>query len=195
MIKKILAISLFTSCLFAENINLSGESINNLINPYKSIFGEKKKNINVYSEKKEISLKVNSNYNGPKEKEFILNNETIYLVMKQIFSEEYNVLENKNSDITFNILSGEISLDYTDLENNIQSLREIVVSLNVEIIIKGNKINKKISLDNTLGDKNLSDYKGFITNEDLMNLKIISVKENIIKIIEREIFNLVREVK
>lgn len=195
MIKKILAISLFATCLFAENINLSGESINNLINPYKSIFGEKKKNINVYSEKKEISLKVNSNYNGPKEKEFILNNETISLVMKQIFSEEYNVFENKNSDITFNILSGEISLDYTDLENNIQSLREIIVSLNVEIIIKGNKINKKISLDNTLGDKNLSDYKGFITNEDLMNLKIISVKENIVKIIEREIFNLVREVK
>ena len=194
MIKKILTIGLLSSFLFAENISLTGETLSQLGNPYKIIFGEKNKTIKVFSDKKEIKLKVNSNYNGSKE-EFVLNNESIIFVMKQFYGEEYKVIVDNKSDVYLNILSGEVNLDYTDLENNIQTLREIVVSLNVEIIINGNKINKKITLDNTLGDKNNSDYQGFITNEDIMNLKITSVKENVIKIIERELFNIMRETK
>lgn len=194
MIKKILTIGLLSSFLFGENISLTGETLSQLGNPYKIIFGEKNKIIKVYSDKKEIKLKVNSNFNGPKE-EFVLENESVISVMKQFYGEEYKVIVDNKSDISLNILSGEVSLDYTDLDNNIQTLREIVVSLNIEMNINGNKINKKITLDNTLGDKNNSDYQGFITNEDIMNLKIMSVKENVIRIIERELFNIMKETR
>lgn|GEM_PF-6323547 len=194
MIKKILTIGLLSSFLFGENISLTGETLSQLGNPYKIIFGEKNKIIKVYSDKKEIKLKVNSNFNGQKE-EFVLENESVISVMKQFYGEEYKVIVDNKSDISLNILSGEVSLDYTDLDNNIQTLREIVVSLNIEMNINGNKINKKITLDNTLGDKNNSDYQGFITNEDIMNLKIMSVKENVIRIIERELFNIMKETR
>lgn len=194
MIKKILTIGLLSSFLFGENISLTGETLSQLGNPYKIIFGEKNKKIKVYSDKKEIKLKVNSNFNGQKE-EFVLENESVISVMKQFYGEEYKVIVDNKSDISLNILSGEVSLDYTDLDNNIQTLREIVVSLNIEMNINGNKINKKITLDNTLGDKNNSDYQGFITNEDIMNLKIMSVKENVIRIIERELFNIMKETR
>lgn len=194
MIKKILTIGLLSSFLFGENISLTGETLSQLGNPYKIIFGEKNKIIKIYSDKKEIKLKVNSNFNGQKE-EFVLENESVISVMKQFYGEEYKVIVDNKSDISLNILSGEVSLDYTDLDNNIQTLREIVVSLNIEMNINGNKINKKITLDNTLGDKNNSDYQGFITNEDIMNLKIMSVKENVIRIIERELFNIMKETR
>lgn len=115
MIKKILTISLLSSFLFAENVSLTGETIASLGNPYKVIFGEKNKTMKVYSDKKEIKLKVNSNYKGLDNKEFILENETIVNVMKQFYGEEYKVVLDKNSNVSLNVLSGEVSIDYTDL--------------------------------------------------------------------------------
>lgn len=63
--------------------------------------------------------------------------------MKQFYGEEYKVVLDNNADIKMNVLSGEVSIDYIDLENNIQSLREVIVSLDVEVIANGIKINKK----------------------------------------------------
>lgn len=80
------------------------------------------------------------------------------------------------------------------MENNIQSLREVIVSLDVEVITNGIKINKKVSLDHTLGEKN-KNYSGYITTEDKLDLSIMSVKEIVIKIIEKEIINILKETK
>ena len=194
MIKKILLISLLSSFLFAENVSLTGETIASLGNPYRVIFGEKNKTMKVYSDKKEIKLKVNSNYKGLDNKEFILENETIVNVMKQFYGEEYKVVLDKNSNVSLNVLSGEVSIDYTDLENNIQTLREVVVSLNIEIISNKGKLNKKVSLDHTLGDKQ-NGYSGMMTNEDISKLRIKTINQLIVEIIEREIFNELKEIK
>ena len=194
MIKKILTISLLSSFLFAENVSLTGETISSLGNPYRVIFGEKNKTMKVYSDKKEIKLKVNSNYKGLDSKEFILENETIVNVMKQFYGEEYKVVLDKNSNVSLNVLSGEVSIDYTDLENNIQTLREVVVSLDIEIISNKGKSNKKISLDHTLGDKQ-NGYSGMMTNEDISKLRIKTINQLIVEIIEREIFNELKEIK
>ncbi len=194
MIKKILVIGLLSSFLLAENVSLTGETISSLGNPYRVIFGEKNKTLKVFSDKKEIKLKVNSNYNGSQDKNFVLENETIVNVMKQFYGEEYKVVLDNNADIKMNVLSGEVSIDYIDLENNIQSLREVIVSLDVEVIANGIKINKKVSLDHTLGEKN-KNYSGYITTEDKLDLSIISVKEIVIKIIEKEIINILKETK
>lgn len=194
MIKKILLISLLSSFLFAENVSLTGETIASLGNPYRVIFGEKNKTMKVYSDKKEIKLKVDSNYKGIDNKEFILENETIVNVLKQFYGEEYKVILDKDSNISLNVLSGEVSIDYTDLENNIQTLREVVVSLNIEIISNKGKLNKKVSLDHTLGDKQ-NGYSGMITNEDISKLRIKTINQLIVEIIEREIFNELKEIK
>ena len=194
MIKKILLISLLSSFLFAENVSLTGETIDSLGNPYRVIFGEKNKTMKVYSDKKEIKLKVDSNYKGIDNKEFILENETIVNVLKQFYGEEYKVILDKDSNISLNVLSGEVSIDYTDLENNIQTLREVVVSLNIEIISNKGKLNKKVSLDHTLGDKQ-NGYSGMITNEDISKLRIKTINQLIVEIIEREIFNELKEIK
>ena len=194
MIKKILTISLLSSFLFAENVSLTGETVSLLGNPYRVIFGEKNKTMKVYSDKKEIKLKVNSNYKGLDSKEFILENETIVNVMKQFYGEEYKVVLDKNSNVSLNVLSGEVSIDYTDLENNIQTLREVVVSLDIEIISNKGKSNKKISLDHTLGDKQ-NGYSGMMTNEDISKLRIKTINQLIVEIIEREIFNELKEIK
>ena len=194
MIKKILLISLLSSFLFAENVSLTGETIASLGNPYRVIFGEKNKTMKVYSDKKEIKLKVDSNYKGIDNKEFILENETIVNVLKQFYGEEYKVILDKDSNISLNVLSGEVSIDYTDLENNIQTLREVVVSLNIEIISNKGKLNKKVSLDHTLGDKQ-NGYSGMMTNEDISKLRIKTINQLIVEIIEREIFNKLKEIK
>ncbi|PRM91896.1 hypothetical protein CJ672_07970 [Arcobacter cryaerophilus gv. occultus] len=194
MIKKILLISLLSSFLFAENVSLTGETIASLGNPYRVIFGEKNKTMKVYSDKKEIKLKVDSNYKGIDNKEFILENETIVNVLKQFYGEEYKVILDKDSNISLNVLSGEVSIDYTDLENNIQTLREVVVSLNIEIISNKGKLNKKVSLDHTLGDKQ-NGYSGMMTNEDISKLRIKTINQLIVEIIEREIFNELKEIK
>lgn len=194
MIKKILLISLLSSFLFAENVSLTGETIASLGNPYRVIFGEKNKTMKVYSDKKEIKLKVDSNYQGIDNKEFILENETIVNVLKQFYGEEYKVILDKDSNISLNVLSGEVSIDYTDLENNIQTLREVVVSLNIEIISNKGKLNKKVSLDHTLGDKQ-NGYSGMMTNEDISKLRIKTINQLIVEIIEREIFNELKEIK
>ena len=194
MIKKILTISLLSSFLFAENVSLTGETIASLGNPYRVIFGEKNKTMKVYSDKKEIKLKVDSNYKGIDNKEFILENETIVNVLKQFYGEEYKVILDKDSNISLNVLSGEVSIDYTDLENNIQTLREVVVSLNIEIISNKGKLNKKVSLDHTLGDKQ-NGYSGMMTNEDISKLRIKTINQLIVEIIEREIFNELKEIK
>ena len=148
----------------------------------------------VYSDKKEIKLKVDSNYKGIDNKEFILENETIVNVLKQFYGEEYKVILDKDSNISLNVLSGEVSIDYTDLENNIQTLREVVVSLNIEIISNKGKLNKKVSLDHTLGDKQ-NGYSGMMTNEDISKLRIKTINQLIVEIIEREIFNELKEIK
>ena len=194
MIKKILLISLLSSFLFAENVSLTGETIASLGNPYRVIFGEKNKTMKVYSDKKEIKLKVDSNYKGIDNKEFILENETIVNVLKQFYGEEYKVILDKDSNISLNVLSGEVSIDYTDLENNIQTLREVVVSLNIEIISNKGKLNKKVSLDHTLGDKQ-NGYSGMMTNEDISKLRIKTINQLIVEIIEREIYNELKEIK
>ena len=194
MIKKILLISLLSSFLFAENVSLTGETIASLGNPYRVIFGEKNKTMKVYSDKKEIKLKVDSNYKGIDNKEFILENETIVNVLKQFYGEEYKVILDKDSNISLNVLSGEVSIDYTELENNIQTLREVVVSLNIEIISNKGKLNKKVSLDHTLGDKQ-NGYSGMMTNEDISKLRIKTINQLIVEIIEREIFNELKEIK
>ena len=100
----------------------------------------------------------------------------------------------KDSNISLNVLSGEVSIDYTDLENNIQTLREVVVSLNIEIISNKGKLNKKVSLDHTLGDKQ-NGYSGMMTNEDISKLRIKTINQLIVEIIEREIFNELKEIK
>lgn len=195
MIKKLTCISILTISLFANTeISLYGESISSFGNPYMVLFGEKNKSISVYSENKDIKLKVTSNYKGYKEDFIILKNETILNILKQSFGEEYKVNINKNSDISVNVISGKIDIDYMDLDNNLQSLREIVVELNVELIKNGIKMTKTISLDQTLGDSS-KNYSGFITTDDKIDLTLTSINKVIQVIIEREIFNLIKEVK
>jgi hypothetical protein len=194
MIKKILTISLFSSFLFAENISLTGETVSSLGNPYRTVFGEKNKSIKIFSEHKEIILKVDSNFNGPKEKEMILENKTVLNILNQFYGEEYKILIDKNSNISLNVLSGNVSLDYVNFDNNLQSLKEVVVTLNIELIINGTKINKTVSLDQTLGESN-KNYRGYITTEDKLDLSIMSVKEIVTKIIEKEIINILKETK
>ena len=66
--------------------------------------------------------------------------------------------------------------------------------MNIEIISNKGKLNKKVSLDHTLGDKQ-NGYSGMMTNEDISKLRIKTINQLIVEIIEREIFNELKEIK
>lgn len=202
--KKIsLAFFLSSSILFATNtIELTGEYAKNLGNPFRVLLEKKDKNISIFSQNKDVILKVESNldnnsiYSNRLEhpSTYTLKNETIENVVKQFYGEEFNViLGNEKSDVLVNVVSGKVMLTYMDTEQNqiAHLLTKIEVELVVEVIKNGIKSSKTILMDNKLGI-NGTNYSLSLTSEDLKNIEIKSLSIYINNIIEFEIYKTIK---
>lgn len=193
-----LASSLATS-IFANDIKLTGEFSELYGNPFMKIIKENKTNtVNICSKSETIKLSVESNLDNTNfmsqikhKNSYIIDNKTVENVLEDYFSEDNNI-KKSCGEYEVNIKSGKIILTYTDFENNqLEILQKVEVSLQVELINNktGFKKVENITIDNTLGRKG-DNYNWSITTD--INLKIEQLEKTIQKIIETEIYTVIK---
>ena len=205
--KKIsLAFLLSATLLFASNtIELTAEYAKDLGNPFRVLLEKKDKDISIYSEKKDVILPVESNLdnnsmysmNLQHPKTFVLKNKSVENVVKQFYAEEFNVIKgDSKSNVIVNVLSGKVMLDYMDVEQNqrMTHLTKVEVELVVEVIKNGVRTEKKVLMDDKLG-VNGNNYDLTLTIDDILNIKISSMKKNIHNIIEYELYIATKDTK
>ncbi len=201
MIKKLLlTLSLFVNLSFgnSETISLTGDfAKNDLGNPFRALLEKKDKSISIFSENKDVSLKVETDLRGSSKfsgfsKDYpttlILNNSSVQNVLKVYYSEEYKVEVKEKADVIVNVLGGKIELEhFFDDDQNIRPiLKKIVVNLNVEIIKNGITTTQNITLDDKLGKEDTS-YK-WTMREDTFKRNPLSLSKNVPQIIENQIY-------
>lgn len=200
--KLLLTLSLFVSLSFgnSENISLTGDfAKNDLGNPFRALLEKKDKLISIFSENKDVSLKVETDLQGSSKfagfsKDYpitlILKNSSILNVLKVYYSEEYKVEVKEKADVVVNVLGGKVVLEhFFDDETSIRPmLKKITVNLEVEVIKNGIRTVENIVMDNKLGIEDTS-YKWTIRTD---NFKInpLSISKNVPQIIENEIYTL-----
>lgn len=198
--KLLLTLSLFVSLSFGniETISLTGDfAKNDLGNPFRALLEKKDKSISIFSENKDVSLKVETDLRGSSKfsgfsKDYpttlILNNSSVQNVLKVYYSEEYKVEVKEKADVIVNVLGGKIELEhFFDDDKNIRPiLKKIIVNLNVEIIKNGIKTTQNITLDDKLGKEDTS-YK-WTMREDTFKRNPLSLSKNVPQIIENQIY-------
>lgn len=209
MIKKLLlTLSLFVNLSFgnSETISLTGDfAKNDLGNPFRALLEKKDKSISIFSENKDVSLKVETDLQGSSKfsgfsKDYpttlILKNSSIMNVLKAYYGEEYQVSIKENADVVVNVLGGKLVLEhFFDDETSIRPmLKKITVSLDIEIVKNGIKIVKSVKMDNKLG-KTGKDYKYSITSKDFEKIEFKNLNKHIQNIIEFEIYKSIKESK
>ena len=192
-------VSSLTTSIFANDIKLTGEFSELYGNPFMKIIKENKTNtVNICSKSETIKLSVESNLDNTNfmsqikhKNSYIIENKTVENVLEDYFSEDNNI-KKSCGEYEVNIKSGKIILTYTDFENNqLEILQKVEVSLQVELINNktGFKKVENITMDNTLGRKG-DNYNWSITTD--INLKIEQLEKTIQKIIETEIYTVIK---
>lgn len=192
-------VSSLTTSIFANDIKLTGEFSELYGNPFMKIIKENKTNtVNICSQSETIKLPVESNLDNTNfmsqikhKNSYIIDNKTVENVLEDYFSEDNNI-KKSCGEYEVNIKSGKIILTYTDFENNqLEILQKVEVSLQVELINNktGFKKVENITMDNTLGRKG-DNYNWSITTD--INLKIEQLEKIIQKIIETEIYTVIK---
>lgn len=192
-------VSSLTTSIFANDIKLTGEFSELYGNPFMKIIKENKTNtVNICSKSETIKLSVESNLDNTNfmsqikhKNSYIIDNKTVENVLEDYFSEDNNI-KKSCGEYEVNIKSGKIILTYTDFENNqLEILQKVEVLLQVELINNktGFKKVENITMDNTLGRKG-DNYNWSITTD--INLKIEQLEKTIQKIIETEIYTVIK---
>ena len=192
-------VSSLTTSIFANDIKLTGEFSELYGNPFMKIIKENKTNtVNICSKSETIKLSVESNLDNTNfmsqikhKNSYIIDNKTVENVLEDYFSEDNNI-KKSCGEYEVNIKSGKIILTYTDFENNqLEILQKVEVSLQVELINNktGFKKVENITMDNTLGRKG-DNYNWSITTD--INLKVEQLEKTIQKIIETEIYTVIK---
>lgn len=184
--------------LFAntETMELTGEYSEQLGNPFKKILNENKtKVINIYSEDKDVVLKVEDNLslggrsildssvNHPDE--IVLKNKSVENVVEDFYSEDYIVKHSNVDAVVVNVESGTVSLTYNDDDN---TQIHHLISMEVKLLVSVNGVEKEIVMDHKLGKE--VGYKGFITTDDF-DFSVLSLAYSS-KIIENEIYKILQ---
>jgi len=203
MKKIIFLMFVFAGVLFAktEVVELTGEYAKELANPFKEVFNENKENdITVVSLDKDVELKVESNLtqdiytrNAHPEK-IVLKNKSVEKVSKLFYSEDYNVVKDSKGVVEVNVLGGTVDLEYMERDFNMHAhLTTVNIELKVEIKRDGKSAIKTIKMDEKLG-RDGANYNLSLTVNDVKKLKNESLEDKIKKIIETEIFVVLKEI-
>lgn len=200
--KKILfSTMLLSSAIFANDIKLTGEFSELYGNPFMKILTDNKTNtVSICSNASSIKLPVESNLDNhanfmthlQHKSSYTIDNKSVENVLEDYFSEDNKISKSCN-EYEVNIKSGKIDLTYTDFENNqVEILQKVEVTLDIELINHktGFKKLEKISMDNTLGRKG-ANYNWSITTD--LNIKVQQLEKTIQKIVETEIYTVVKE--
>jgi len=193
--------------LFANNeIKLNGSFIGNFINPFKNILEKSQKNICIYSAPEKIKLPISSNKDtnsymniSSLPKEFILDNKSVEEVVKNYYSQEYQVKSctKDKADLIVNVLGGNVYVKYDEsMRGFADFIDDIEVTLKIEIIKKGKRYLKTLRMDGKLGKKNTKDYSLSITSDDENHkIAVKDLKNAVKKIIEFEILTALEKVE
>jgi len=195
----ILASLVLATAVFArtETIELTGEYSEQLGNPFKKVLNiNKSKNINIYSENKDVVLKVESNLSSdmfssiqnPHSEKIVIKNKDIENITEDFYIEEFNVYRSKSNAVVVDILSGVVSLTYFNEidKNQVHHLNRIEVAL----VVLVNGIKKEIKMDHTL-NKRGEDYDWVISSD--MTLDLSSLSDKVQEIIETELYILLQK--
>ena len=195
----ILASLVLATAVFArtETIELTGEYSEQLGNPFKKVLNiNKTNNISIYSENKDVVLKVESNLSkdifliAKHQEKVVLKNKEVENIVEDFYIEEFNVSHSKSKKdaVVIDVISGVVSLSYFNNEytNQIPLLSGIEVTLIASI----DGVKKEIKMDHTLG-KAGEDYDLVISSK--IEIDLSSLNERLQEIIETEIYVLVKE--
>lgn len=193
----ILASLVLATAVFArtETIELTGEYSEQLGNPFKKVLNiNKTKNINIYSEDKDVVLKVEDNLNRDMflsiqhPEKIVLKNKSIENITEDFYIEDFNVYHSKENAIVVDLISGIVSLTYfnEDDKNQIHQLSRIEVTL----IASVNGVKKEIKMDHTLNKKG-EDYDWVISSD--MAIDLSSLADRVQEIIETELYVLLQK--
>lgn len=203
MKKVVLASLLLATVVFArtETMELTGEYAQYLGNPFKDALGiEKKGAINIFSDEKDVILKVESNFRdgdfltkNPHPEAIILKNKSIQNVVKNYYAEDYTVNYSKENAVIVNVVSGVVELTYSSdfNQNSMRHLMGIEVKLVLSISRNGQIVEKEVVMDHKLNKK--IGYKGFLTSDDFDFDSLTPLYSSVI--IENQIFNALKEIR
>lgn len=173
-----------------ETIELTGKYSEQLGNPFKRVLNiNKSKTINIYSENKDVVLKVNSNlesgnfivnYQHPYK--IVLKNKSVEKVVEDFYSEDFIIKHSKSNAINVNVVSGSVYLTYGDERTN--GINHLI-GIEVNLLISVNGKEMKITMNHNV-EKPVA-YRGQITSDDF-NLNIFSLLDSAEEIIENIIY-------
>jgi hypothetical protein len=197
MKKAILASLLLATAVFAktETMELTGVYSEQMGNPFKKVLNiNKTKSINIYSEDKDVVLKVESNLDrgftssNEHPSEFVFKNKTVENVLEDFYSEDFIVAHALEDAKIVNVISGDVSLTYSNAEerSGVHHLSGIEITLLVSV----NGVEKKITMDQTLGKKG-QNYDWVISAN--LKFNVSSLKEKVQKIIETQLYVAIQE--
>ena len=192
----ILASLLLASAVFAktETMELTGVYSEQMGNPFKKVLNiNKTKNINIYSENKDVVLKVESNLTRdithmiPHPEKIIVKNKSAENILEDFYIEDFNVVHSSNNAVTLNIISGDVSLNYSFADERVGAHHLMGIEVNLLVSING--IEKKITMDETLGKKG-QDYDLIISKS--ITIDTANLKEKVHEIIETSLYILIK---
>ena len=197
MKKAILASLLLAAAVFArtETMELTGVYSEQMGNPFKKVLNiNKTKSINIYSEDKDVVLKVESNLDrgftssNDHPSEFVFKNKTVENVLEDFYSEDFIVAHALEDAKIVNVISGDVSLTYSNAEerSGVHHLSGIEITLLVSV----NGVEKKITMDQTLGKKG-ENYDWVLSTDIKFNVS--SLKEKVQEIIETQLYVAIQE--
>jgi len=197
--KKIIFLTLFSiAALFGktETINLTGEYSEQLGNPFKRVLNiNKAKTINIYSEDKDVVLKVESNLESGNilpvnqhPDQLILKNKSVENVVEDFYSEDFIVNKNSKDAVVVNVISGTVFLTYSNEDNN--SGVQHLMGVEVKLVVSIDGQEKEIVMDQNLFNKD-GNYRGTISKD--MNFGASGYKKEFKKITENSIFFLLKK--
>lgn len=199
----ILTSLLLAATVFArtETMELTGEHAQYLGNPFKNALGiEKKGSINIFSDEKDIVLKVESNLTDGNfltknlhPEAIVFKNKSIENVVKNFYAEDYIVNYSKENAVIVNVVSGVVELNYSNdtNQNNMRHLMGIEVKLVLSISRNGQVLKKEVVMDHKLNKA--VGYKGFLTSDDFDFDSLTPLYSAVI--IENQIFNSLKEIR
>lgn len=189
--KKIILITLFSvAALFAqtETINLTGKYSEQLGNPFKRVLNTNKTETkNIFSETKDVVLKVDSNLENKNftiknqhPNSIILKNKSVENVVEDFYSEDFIVNRAADNAVAVNILKGSVYLTYTNEEEN-----GALIGVEVKLTVSVNGKEKEIVMDQNV-EKPVA-YRGHVTADDF-DFNKVSLTETVNEIIENIIY-------
>ena len=122
--------------------------------------------------------------------EYVIGKTKAENILEDFYIEDFNVVHSSNNAVTLNIISGDVSLNYSFADERVGAHHLMGIEVNLLVSING--IEKKITMDETLGKKG-QDYDLIISKS--ITIDTANLKEKVQEIVETSLYILIKEEK